>query len=101
MTFFIKYATIFLKLIVNCKLYCLTIFYKICIILKKLIVIVEKGEHEKWADVNSTIQYNTIQYNTIQYNTIQAIIIIIGDFFIAKLKNYLKHLNAFSCVHKN
>ena len=45
--------------------------------------------------------YNTIQYNTIQYNTIQAIIIIFGDFFIAKLKNYLKHLNAFSCVHKN
>ncbi|TXJ20077.1 hypothetical protein EPJ79_02665 [Brachyspira aalborgi] len=37
--------------------------------------------------------YNTIQYNTIQYNTIQAIIIIFGCFFIAKLKNYLKHYN--------
>ena len=35
-------------------------------------------------------------YNTIQYNTIQAIIIVFGNFFIAKLKNYLKHLNAFS-----
>ena len=33
-------------------------------------------------------------YNTIQYNTIQAIIIIFGCFFIAKLKNYFKNLNA-------
>ena len=40
-------------------------------------------------------------YNTIQYNTIQAIIIIFGCFFVAKLKNYLKHLSAFFGVYKN
>ena len=47
----------------------------------------------------NTIQYNTIQYNTIQYNTIQAIIIIFGYFFIAKIKNYFGHLNAYLCVN--
>ena len=39
--------------------------------------------------------YNTIQYNTIQYNT-SHYYIIFGCFFIAKLKDYLKYLNAFS-----
>ncbi len=43
----------------------------------------------------NTIQYNTIQYNTMQYNTIQAIIIILGCFFVAKLKDCFGHLNAF------
>ena len=37
---------------------------------------------------------------TLHYTT-RRIINFFGDFFIAKLKNYLKHLNAYLGVHKN
>ena len=46
------------------------------------------------------LHYTTLHYTTLHYTT-RRIINFFGDFFIAKLKNYLKHLNAYLGVHKN
>ena len=48
----------------------------------------------------TTLHYTTLHYTTLHYTT-RRIINFFGDFFIAKLKNYLKHLNAYLGVNKN
>ncbi|WP_346749564.1 hypothetical protein [uncultured Brachyspira sp.] len=42
------------------------------------------------------LHYTTLHYTTLHYTPHYKFF---GDFFIAKLKNYLKHLNAYLCVN--